>query len=122
VGRWIVALAAAVLVAATPASGTSTPVVTLRDSGKTFTVRKGRELALRLNNRYSWTGPRVRGTAVRLTPVDYFRDPGYLEWTINARARGTARISATGYAESGTRGCDPGPCSPRLFRVTIVVR
>jgi predicted secreted protein len=122
VGRWIVALLAASAVAAASASGTSTPVVTLRDSGKTFTVRTGRELTLRLTERYRWTGPRVRGNAVRLTPVDYFRDPGYLEWSIDALAHGTARIAATGYAESGTRGCDPGPCSPRLFRVTIVVR
>ncbi len=54
-------------------------------------------------------------------PVNYIRDPGYQEWTIRGSARGTARVSAVGYKR--VRGyCDPGPCLPRLFRVTILVR
>ena len=91
------------------------------DSGKTFTVRSGQSATLRLTERYRWTRPRVSGTSVRLVPVNV-RDPGFLEWQVRAGSAGTGRISAVGYGEGGGRGCDPGPCSPRLFRVTIVVR
>ena len=72
--------------------------------------------------RYSWTRPRVQGTAVRLVPVDYVRDPGFREWLIRGQAVGTARIIAVGYADTGDRNCDPGPCSPHLFRITVTVR
>ena len=41
--------------------------------------------------------------------------------TIRGSALGTARVSAVGY-KRGRGYCDPGPCSPRLFRVTILVR
>jgi len=92
------------------------------DSGKTFTLRTGQNATLRLTERYHWTRPRISGAGVRLVPVNYFRDPGFLEWQVRAGPAGTGRITATGYGEGGGRGCDPGPCSPRLFRVTIVVR
>ncbi|HET7128992.1 MAG TPA: hypothetical protein VFJ93_07955 [Gaiellaceae bacterium] len=105
------------------AQQTATPrVVTLRDSGKTLTVRKGAELQLHLTERYRWLSPRVRGSAVRLTRIEFIRDPGYRAWSIAARARGTAVVTATGYGESAGRRCDPGPCAPHLFRVTFAVR
>jgi len=102
-------------------AATTPKVVTLRDSGKTLVVRKGAELQLRLTERYRWLAPRVRGTAVRLTRIEFIRDPGYRAWSVTARARGKAVVTAVGYGES-TQSCDPGPCSPRLFRVTFLVR
>jgi hypothetical protein len=107
---------------ASPASGVTRPPITERDSGKTFVVRVGRGLTLRLSERYSWTGPRVKGTAIRLVPVNYFVDPGFREWTIRAKAPGASRITAVGYPGEGSGRCDPGPCAPRLFRVAVVVR
>ena len=109
-------------VLASPASAVTRTVITERDSGKTFRVRHGGALTLRLSERYRWTGPRVQGTAIRLVPVNYIRDPGFREWTIRAKARGTARVTAVGYSAEGGGSCDPGPCAPRLFRVTILVR
>jgi predicted secreted protein len=97
-------------------------VITERDSGKTFGVRHGSGLTLRLSERYRWTGPRVRGTVIQLVPVNYIRDPGFREWTIRGTAVGTARITSVGYSAERGRNCDPGPCAPRLFQVAIVVR
>jgi predicted secreted protein len=104
-------LPAAILLVLVPAAAGTTPrVITDRDSGKTFRVARGHELTLRLSNRHVWSGPRVRGSAVLLTPVNYFMDPGFQEWTIHARARGTVRISAAG--SGGTS---------RLFRIRVIV-
>jgi hypothetical protein len=118
----LVLAATCALAVSSVAAATTTPIITQRDSGKTFTTRMGRQLTVRLSERYRWTRPKVTGEAIRLSPVNYIRDPGFQEWNVHPRTRGTARITAVGYVESGTRGCDPGPCAPRLFRVTIVVR
>ena len=96
-------------------------IVTLRNSGARFTLHKGAEVQLRLTERYRWRGPHVRGRAVRLVPIQFFRDPGYLAWTVTARARGKSVVTASGYG-FGTRECGPGLCAARLFRVTFVVR
>lgn len=95
--------------------------MTLRDSGARLTLRRGGQVQLRLTERYRWRGPRVRGKAVRLVPIEYFRDPGYLAWTVTARARGKAVVTASGYGFAA-RQCGPGLCAARLFRVTFVVR
>jgi len=118
--RAILATIACLFIAA-PASGVLRPAITERDGGKTFGVRKGGALTLRLSTEgYRWNGPNVRGTAISLEPVNYVRDPGFREWTIRGRARGTARVTAV---RSSTRsGCDPGPCSLRIFQFTIRVR
>lgn len=122
--RWVlIACLVASLAVLSGAQGARAPkIVTLRNNGERLTLHKGAELQLRLPERYRWTAPRVRGTSVRLTRIAFFRDPGYLAWSVAARARGTAVISAVGYGESTSRSCDPGPCAPRLFRVTFVVR
>jgi hypothetical protein len=122
--RLAAASLAASFVAVSCAQATTAPrLLTLRDSGKTFTARKGAELQLRLPESLRWLPPRVRGTAVRLTRIEFIRDPGYLAWSVAARTRGTAVVTAVGYVrESAQRRCDPGPCGPRLFRVTLVVR
>jgi hypothetical protein len=97
------------------------PAITPNDNGKTFTVQRGGTLTLRLPEQNGWLNPRVTGSAVRLTPVMFFRDPGYRQWSIAALARGTAMISVVRYAEPSKRGCDPGPCAPRLLRLSIRV-
>jgi predicted secreted protein len=116
----LLALAALCAVSAAAAIASTSPVITTRDNGKTFTVRTGGTLALRLPERPRWLNPKVTGTAIRLTQVNFFRDPGYRQWSISALTPGTAKISAVRYAVRQT-GCDLGPCGPRLFRVTIVV-
>jgi hypothetical protein len=121
-GVVIAALAASLAGISAAQAARAPKVVTLRNSGQALTVRKGAELQLRLSERYRWVAPRVRGTAVRLTPIAFVRDPGYLAWSIDARARGTAVVSAVGYGKSASESCDPGPCAPRLFRVRFVVR
>jgi hypothetical protein len=115
---------AAFAAAAAPMQQGATPrVIGPADSGKTITVRRGAQLELRLPGRYRWTAPRVRGTAIRLTRIVFIRDPGYLAWSIVARARGTATVTAVGYGALPIRAnCDPGPCAPHLLRVTFVVR
>jgi hypothetical protein len=94
------------------AFGGTRPAITERDTGKTFLVKRGHDLTLRLSNRYRWTEPRVFGKAIRLIPVEYFVDPGFREWTIRGRATGRARISAYGTNED-TR---------RRFRIVVIVR
>lgn len=108
--RRAILVTAVCLVLAAPASGVTRTVITERDSGKTFHVSRGHERTLRLSNRYVWTEPRVIGSAVRLIQVNYFVDPGFQEWTIRARARGTARVSAIG--DGATR---------KLFRIRVLV-
>jgi predicted secreted protein len=115
--RLLMAIAASALLPAT-ASATRNLVVTERDSGKTFTVRRGAELTLRLSNRYRWGEPKVRGRSVRLASVSYFSDPGFQEWEIRAVARGRARITATGQDQN----CTAEPCESRRFSVVVVVR
>jgi hypothetical protein len=120
--RLPIAFFSAAFTAVTCAQAATAPrVVTLRDSGRTLTARKGAHLELRLPEDDRWIGPRVRGDAVRLTRIQFVRDPGYLAWSVVAAARGTARVTAVGYGES-SRSCDPGPCAPKLLRVTFVVR
>jgi len=117
-----IAVVAASLALVPAAQATRAPkVVTLRDSGARLILQRGARVQLRLTERYRWHGPRIRGKAVRLQPIEYVRDPGYLAWTVTARARGRAVVTASGYG-FGTRECGPGLCAARLFRVTFVVR
>jgi opacity protein-like surface antigen len=111
-------LAAAVLVLALAASASAAngSVLTERDSGKTFTVRRGHELTLRLSGRYVWSDPKVRGGSITLTPVSSFTDPGFQEWTITTRATGQATIGTHG----DDQVCDG--CAARRFHITVVVR
>jgi len=118
----LLTLATLCAVSAAAALASTNPSITTRDNGKTFTVRRGGTLTLRLPERPRWLNPRVSGTAIRLTQVTFVRDPGYREWSVAAHARGTATITVVHYAASSQTGCDPGPCAPRLFRVTIRVR
>lgn len=111
--RVLIAVAAVSLAALSGAQAArrAPNIVTLRNSGQTLIMRTGRQVELRLTERYRWDGPRVRGKAVRLTPIEFFIDPGYRAWTVTAPRRGTAVVTAVGYS-TGTR----------RFRVTFVVR
>jgi len=103
--------------------GTAPRVVGLADSGRTISAQHGARLELRLPGQLRWTPPRVRGRAVALTRIVFIRDPGYLAWSVVARARGTATVTAVGYGEQSIRRtCDPGPCRPRLLHLSFVVR
>ena len=99
---------AAALAFAGAAAGGKPLTISERDNGKRFTIHRGAQGSLRLSHDWRWTEPRVSTRTVTLTQVDYFVDPGFNEWEIHARRRGTAVITARGV---------PG----RRFRVTIVV-
>ena len=91
-------------------------LITPAQSGKTFHLAKGARATLRLPGRWSWTQPRVSSTAIELTPVAFFVDPGYSEWVVKARARGRATIRAT-----GSPSCVHCGLGARSLRVTIAV-
>ena len=57
----------------------ATAPITQAQSGHTYRVAKGGELTLRLSERWAWTEPHASGRGLQLTPVEYFRDPGYRE-------------------------------------------
>jgi len=112
-------LVAAFALAALAAAGVSSaaqPPVTQAASGKTFHVAKGRSMTLRLSNRWRWSEPRTSSRAVELSPVDYFIDPGFREWTIQGRAQGRVTIKSVG--RPNCAGC---ALATRRFAVTIVV-
>jgi hypothetical protein len=106
-----VALAALVAVGASSAAGSP---ITQAASGKVFHITKGESATLRLSNRWLWSEPDVSTAGVELTPVEYFRDPGFREWTVDAHKIGRAMIRATGRPKCAT-------CTMRHFVVTVVV-
>lgn len=107
------ALALAALVAVGASSAAGSPI-TQAASGKVFTLARGESATLRLSNRWRWSEPRVSTTGVELTPVEYFRNPGFREWTIEGNRIGRATIRATGRPHCST-------CATRSFVVTVVV-
>jgi predicted secreted protein len=74
----------------------ATAPITQAQSSRTYRVAKGGELTLRLSERWAWTEPHASGHGLQLTPVEYFRDPGYREWRVDAVAPGTFTIRAAG--------------------------
>jgi hypothetical protein len=112
-------LAAALFVLGSAQAKRAPRIVTLRNSGESLTLHVGAKVQLHLTERYRWLGPRVRSGAVRLVPIRYSADPGYLAWFVAARARGKAIVTAAGYG-FGTRECGSHECVARRFRVTFV--
>ena len=111
-------VAAALGVAAAAAAGTYAPlVINQGDSGERIVLPRRRLASLRLSNRWLWSAPRLRGKTVRLSRVEYKRNPGFNEWVIERRARGASTITSNGRANC--RNCD---LRRRHFRVTVVVR
>lgn len=107
-GLFLAAPLAAVVPAASALPGAASPPfatapITVAQSGATFRIRKGHDATLRLSNRWTWAEPTVSTRAVELAPVEYFVDPGYREWRIHARVRGTARIETAGRRTGPTK-------------------
>jgi predicted secreted protein len=110
--------ALAVAAVATVTASSATPrTITERSAGKTFRLAKGGTATLRLSGRWRWSDPRVSSKAVELTPVEYFADPGFREWTIEARKSGRATIRST-----GTPNCSACGQALRRFHIRVVVR
>ena len=115
----LLALAATLLLAAAP-TARAPSVIRARDGGKTFRLALGREVHLRLDHRtWTWSNVTASSRAIKLTRIVFVRDPGYDEWLVRGRARGRARISATGQIPCRTNPCPPTPL--RLFAVTLLV-
>jgi hypothetical protein len=115
ISPFLAALSVACIVAVAASSATPPPM-TQRSTGKTFRLAKGDTMKLRLSNRWRWSEPTVSTEAVELTPVAYLIDPGFREWTIDARKRGRATIGSL-----GKPNCSTCTLATRSFRVTVVV-
>ena len=107
---------AAGCVTAVAASSAVRPPITQAASGKTVRLAKGEHAVLRLSNRWRWSEPRVSSNAAELTPVEYLIDPGFREWTIDARKRGRVTISSL-----GRPNCPACGHATRRFVLTVVV-
>jgi hypothetical protein len=105
----LVALAACGGSAAQPAQReTAAPrVVTLRHDGGTFTLRVGRQVEIHLPH-WPWVERKPTSRAVEVFAINFFRDPGYVAWAVEARRPGRAVVPFT----AGTT----------RFDVTFVVR
>ena len=103
-------------VAAVAASSAVRPPITQAASGKTLRLAKGESATLRLSNRWRWSEPRVSSNDVELTPVEYFVNPGFREWTIDARKRGRVTIRSLG--RPNCFGCVR---TTRHFVLTLIV-
>jgi hypothetical protein len=116
-GTPFVGALAVACVAAVAATSATPPLLTQASSGKTIRLTKGGSATLRLSNRWRWSEPRASTDAVELTPVEYFVDPGFREWTIDARRAGRATIRSL-----GTPNCPACAVTKRSFRLEVVVR
>src|SRR4051794_16973163 len=101
-------------VTAVGASSTVRPPITQAASGKTVRMAKGENASLRLSNRWHWSEPLVSSRALELTPVDYFVDPGFREWMIEARKRGRVIIRSL-----GRPNCSGCALATRRFVLTV---
>jgi hypothetical protein len=88
-------------------------VVTQADDGRLIGLSVGAEVPLRLDSAWAWDQPAVDGDAVALTQVDYFVDPGYMEWIVTALGPGDATITASGLPNCG----DDFRCPPMDIRI-----
>ena len=101
---------------AVAASSAVRPPLTQAASGKTVRLAKGETATLRLSNRWRWSEPLVSSPQIELTPVEYFVDPGFREWTIEARKSGRATIRSL-----GRPNCSACARVTRHFVLTVVV-
>jgi hypothetical protein len=114
----LVVLGATAIGGASVAGAAPAPrAITLVHHGRSFELGAERSISLRLPNaRRFWSTPRVGGGAGRVSihPVDYIRDPGFVEWRLTAKAPGRLTLTSFGRCND---------CRPivRRFRVTLVV-
>jgi predicted secreted protein len=113
---WPLAAALALGCVAAAASSAARPPITQASSGKVVRLARGENATLRLSNRWRWSEPRAGTDAVELTPVEYLVDPGFREWTIDARRSGRATIRSL-----GRPNCSTCAVTTRRFAVTIDV-
>jgi hypothetical protein len=98
-----------------PSPRAAPPTITEADSGESFSLPRDSQTSLRLSGEYLWSEPKVRGDAVQLTPVNYFQDPGFSEWSVLAVRPGTATIAAQGTpACAGEAGCADDPLGVQI--------
>ena len=71
-------------------------VITLADSGRTVTLRRGEQAVLRLPSRWVWGVPATTGRAVELSNISSFRDTGFTEWGLDAARPGRWTFRTTG--------------------------
>jgi predicted secreted protein len=85
-------------------SGSAQPqrAITLADSGRTVTLRRGEQAVLRLPSRWVWAVPATTGRAVELSDISSLRDTGYTEWGLDAARTGTWTFRTTG--QPGAKG------------------
>ena len=99
-----------------PDGAGSGAVITEADSGTHVRLSPGEAVVLRLGGGYTWDDPESDGDSVELAPVDYFQDPGFREWAVQAIRPGTTVITAV---------CTPAAECPeqlRTFELTVTVR
>jgi len=89
------------------------PVVTQADDGRLISLTVGAEVPLRLESSWAWDQPAIDGVAIGLTQVDYFADPGFMEWIVTAVRPGDADVTATGAPNCG----NDSPCPPMEVRI-----
>ena len=93
------------------------PVLTQADDGRLISLTIGAEVPLRLDSSWAWDQPAVDRDAVALTQVDYFADPGFMEWIVTALRPGDAAVTATGAPNCG----DESRCPPMEVRIDFLV-
>lgn len=83
-------------------------VLTERDSGAAVALAIGESVSLRLSHDWLWSTPQVEGSAVVLAPVEYFADPGYTEWSVEAVRPGKTVVRIEGSRQCpSTADCGP---------------
>jgi hypothetical protein len=92
-------VASATLVSPPPAPA----IITQAQSGRTYRLANGREVSPRLSGWWAWTEPRPSAPGLRLTAVEYFRDPGFSEWRVAATGRGTFSVRSVGMRGGAAR-------------------
>lgn len=94
------------------------PILTDQDDGRSVSLSLGTEISLQLDSAWFWDEPVIQGDdAVELTRVDYFTDPGFMEWIVTAQRAGTAVVTVT-----GEPNCDDvSNCPSRTVTFTIHV-
>ena len=89
-------------------------VVTEADDGRLISLTIGSEVPLRLDSSWAWDQPAVDGNVVSLTQVDYFTDPGFMEWIVTAVGPGDAVVTTAGMPNGSDVACrSPAATAPR---------
>ena len=79
------------------------PILTDAERGRTVTLRVGESALLRLHPPVQWDEPSFSGPHVQASQVNYFDDPGFLEWELRAVSPGSVVVSSAGRRSDGGR-------------------